>query len=48
MFWGENRYLPSPDMENEMAEHILLMAKMFYGFTPIEIRRLAFEFAEKK
>ena len=34
-------------MEDEIATHVLHMAKVFYGISPIEFRRLAFEFAEK-
>lgn len=35
------------NQETEMKEHVLKMAKLFYGITPLELRRLAFEFAEK-
>lgn len=34
--------------EMEIAEHVLLLAKMFFGLTKIELRRLAFEIAERK
>ncbi|XP_025410766.1 uncharacterized protein LOC112683809 [Sipha flava] len=36
----------SYDVELELADQILKMAKFFYGLTPIELRRLAFEYAE--
>lgn len=36
----------SQEQEQSIANHVLLMAKMFYGITPIELRRVAYEFAE--
>lgn len=37
----------SNHQEKEIADHVVLLAKMFFGLTPIELRRVAFEFAEK-
>ncbi|XP_011859227.1 PREDICTED: uncharacterized protein LOC105556736 [Vollenhovia emeryi] len=34
--------------EKELADHVLKLAKLFYGLTPRELRRIAFEFAEAK
>jgi hypothetical protein len=34
--------------EKELASHVLYLAKLFYGLTPRELRRIAFEFAEAK
>lgn len=34
------------DVELELADQVLKLAKFFYGLTPIELRRLAFEYAE--
>lgn len=34
------------EQEKEIAEQVLLMAKMFYGISSIELRRLVFEYAE--
>lgn len=33
--------------EQEIAEHVIRLANLFYGLSPIELRRVAFEFAEK-
>lgn len=33
--------------ETEIASHLLLLAKLFYGVTLTELRRIAFEFADK-
>lgn len=32
--------------EKELAQHIIIMAKLFYGVSCIQLRRLAFEYAE--
>ena len=37
----------SIDQEREIEQHVLLLAKMYFGVTPIELRRIAFEFATK-
>ena len=37
----------TPEQEAEIERHILLLAKLFFGISPIELRRLAFEFAER-
>lgn len=34
------------EQETELANHVILMSNMFFGLTPIELRRLAYEFAE--
>lgn len=34
------------DVELELADQVLKLAKFFYGLTPIELKRLAFEYAE--
>jgi len=35
------------DLENDMAEHIKDLAKLFYGITPLQLRSAAFAFAEE-
>lgn len=35
------------EQENEIAEQILLLAKVFYGISSVELRRLVFEYGEK-
>ena len=37
----------SDNEERELAEHLVTLARLFYGLTPLEVRRLAFEFAER-
>lgn len=37
----------SPEIELQLKEYILTLAKLFYGLTPIVLRRLAFRYAEK-
>lgn len=32
--------------EQELADHVVKLAKLFYGVTPRELRRIAFDFAE--
>lgn len=32
--------------ESEMAKHIINLANLFYGLTPLQLRTVAFEFAE--
>jgi transposase-like protein len=34
-------------LEKELADHVLLLAKIFFGMTKTELRRLAFEIAER-
>jgi hypothetical protein len=34
-------------LEKELADHVLLLAKIFFGMTQTELRRLAFEIAER-
>ncbi|KAJ4445218.1 hypothetical protein ANN_07019 [Periplaneta americana] len=35
------------DQERELSQHIIKLAKLFYGVTPLQLRRIAFEFASK-
>lgn len=35
------------EQEHEIAEQVLLLAKVFYGISSVELRRLVFEYAEK-
>lgn len=35
------------EQENKMTEHLLKMARMFYGLTKMELRRAAYVYAEK-
>ena len=37
----------SKHQEEDMAHHVVSLAKAFYGISPNELKRLAFEFAEK-
>jgi hypothetical protein len=43
------RYKPvfNSDMEKELSNHIIDMQERFYGLMPNDVRKLAFEFAEK-
>lgn len=43
------RYKPvfNSDMEKELSNHIVDMQERFYGLMPSDVRKLAFEFAEK-
>jgi transposase-like protein len=34
-------------LEKELANHVLLLAKLFFGMAQIQLRRLAFETAER-
>lgn len=36
----------SLEQETEFVRHILLLAKMFYGMTAVNLRKLAYDFAE--
>lgn len=38
----------SKELETELKEYILILAKLFYGVTPTELRRLVFRYAEEK
>ena len=33
--------------ETDFLQYLLTLSKFFYGLTPLELRRLAFEFAKK-
>jgi hypothetical protein len=35
------------EQESEIGKHVLLLAKLFFGITPTELRRPAYEFAER-
>lgn len=37
----------SPDAERAMAENIKLLAKLFYGLSPLQVRSAAYTYAEK-
>lgn len=37
----------TPEQENELEKHCIYLAKMFYGITPLELRKVAYDFAEK-
>nr|CAH7765228.1 unnamed protein product [Callosobruchus chinensis] len=37
----------SPAIESQPKEYVLTLAKLFYGLTPKELRRLAFKYAEE-
>jgi hypothetical protein len=37
----------SEEQEEMISQHVKLMAKLFYGLTPKQLRKIAFEFAEK-
>lgn len=37
----------SPEVEKGMAENIKLLAKLFYGLSPLQVRNAAFIYAEK-
>lgn len=36
----------SKQQEEELADYVLSVANLFYGLTPVELRRIAYEFAE--
>ena len=36
----------SPEQEKELADYVITVANMFYGLTPVELQRFAYEFAE--
>lgn len=38
----------SAEQEKQIADHVILLAKIFYGITTTELRRLAFYLAEKQ
>lgn len=35
------------DQEKDIADHVIKLSKMFYGITPDELRRVAYEYAER-
>lgn len=37
----------TPEQESEIAEQVLILAKVFYGISSVELHRLVFEYAEK-
>lgn len=37
----------SPDQESAFTKHLTLLCNVFFGLTPVEVRRAAFEYAEK-
>lgn len=36
----------SPEQEVELVEHVIQLAKVFFGITPLKLRKLAFDYAE--
>jgi len=42
------RLVFSSEMEVELARHIIQMQERFYGMTPTDVRKLAFDFAEQQ
>jgi hypothetical protein len=44
--FGKPRIFTAPQ-EKEMAEHIILLSKLFYGLTIVDLRKLAFSYAER-
>lgn len=36
----------SAETETEMANHVLKLAKLFHGLTPVELRKIVFQYAE--
>ena len=38
---------PTFTQEQELADYILKVANLYYGLTPLELRKIAYEFAEK-
>ncbi|KAG5875758.1 hypothetical protein JTB14_022467 [Gonioctena quinquepunctata] len=37
----------SPIQEKEIAHHVITLAKLFFGLMPMELRKIAFKYAEK-
>nr|CAH7746887.1 unnamed protein product [Callosobruchus chinensis] len=37
----------SPEIESQLKEYVLTLAKLFYGLTPKELRQLAFKYTEE-
>ncbi|GLV31395.1 hypothetical protein CBL_10774 [Carabus blaptoides fortunei] len=44
---GRFRPVFSPDMEKELGNHIIEVEKLFHGLNPSDVRRIAYEFAER-
>jgi len=47
VFLGGNRPVFSPEFELELVRHVQNMERALFGFTTLDMRRLAFEFAER-
>jgi transposase len=45
-YWGVRRVLDE-DMELSLCDYLKNSARMYFGLSPIEVRRLAFELADK-
>jgi hypothetical protein len=43
---GSRKTIFSPEMEAELVQHIKEMENRLFGFTPLDLRRVAFQFAE--
>lgn len=37
----------SKDQEKEIADHVIKLARMFYGLSTMELRKIVFEYAER-
>ncbi|KAJ8936241.1 hypothetical protein NQ318_006167 [Aromia moschata] len=37
----------TPEQEQELVEHVVKLAKLFYGVTPLGVRKIAYDFASK-
>ena len=42
---GKAQQILTPDMDVDLAKHVMDLADMFYGLTPDKLRSLAYEFA---
>jgi hypothetical protein len=43
---GRFKRIFTPDLDNQLREHAVTLQKMFYGVTGMDMRKLAFDFAE--
>lgn len=44
---GRHKSIFTEDQEKGIVEHCMYLAKMFYGLTPTDLKKVIFEFAEK-
>jgi len=47
-FLGRFRKTLSADFENELVTHAVNLQQRFFGMTPLDLRRLAYQLAEKE